>query len=141
MSGDMFFTTPFPNRFTDIKLKITHLELWAVIIAVRLWGPHLKGKIIKVRTDNEVVSVIVNTGGSTDEYLQQQLRELTWWLTQYQFKIKTVYLPGKLNRLPDLLSRWGEGTHIHREFWEKTKDRNMKHMPVNKRWFEFSCRW
>ena len=44
MSGDMFFTTPFPNRFTDIKLKITHLELWVVIIAVRLWGTSLERK-------------------------------------------------------------------------------------------------
>ena len=43
-----YYRVLFPTEFEKDQLKITHLELWAVILAVRIWGPDLKGKIIHV---------------------------------------------------------------------------------------------
>ena len=63
------------------------------------------GKVLKVRSDNEAVATIINSGHSQDSYLQKQLHELVWWLAKFHFKIKSVHLSGNLNRLPDLLSR------------------------------------
>ena len=88
--------------------KIVHLEMWAIIVAVRIWGSELAGKIIRIKTDNEAVAHIINTGRSRDNYLQTQLRELVWWLSKYQFRIIGVFIPGKTNKLPDILSRWSD---------------------------------
>ena len=139
--NDEFYSVKFPEVFASQELKITHLELWAVIIAVRLWGESLTGRIVKIRTDNEAVSIIVNTGRSYDEYLQRQLRELVWWLAKYQFKIKTEHLSGRLNRLPDLLSRFHEGVDIRNEFWERVEGRDVICRTVDLKWFEFSNQW
>ena len=56
------------------------------------------------------MATIINTGRACDITLQQQLHELVWWLSKYECKIKAVHLFGWLNKIPDLLSRWGEGS-------------------------------
>ena len=118
------YKTEFPDHIKIGKgeTNIAHLELWAVIIGIRLWGKELRGKIIKVKSDNEVVSTIINTGRSKDKKLQQLLRELVWWMSIHEMRIKTVHIFGKNNRLPDLLSRWTEGQAVQDEFFRKTSD-------------------
>ena len=132
----------FPQDILQVKgTNITHLELWAVIIGVRTWGPKLRGKIIRVKTDNEAVAHIVNSGWSQDALLQKQLRELVWWLARCEFKIKSVYLPGKSNVLPDILSRWHEGEMGRRQFCDITAGRDIRRLPVLGSWFQFSHDW
>ena len=99
------------------------------------------GKVVRIKTDNEAVATIVNTGRSNDEMLQSQLRELTWWLAIYQMRVKTVHLMGKLNRLPDLLSRFHEGESIVNEFKYLTRHREMKFRSVKMDWFRFTNNW
>ena len=76
-AGDEVFSVQFPRQVTQ-SAHITHLELWAVIISVKLWGEKCSGKIVKISTDNETVSHIINSGRSQDLLLQKLLRELTW---------------------------------------------------------------
>ena len=47
-SGNSFHVQTPPHMES---LYIKHRELWAVIIALRLWGPHLAGKRIIVQCD------------------------------------------------------------------------------------------
>ena len=73
------FKTKFPawiHKDKSHKIHIAHLELWSVIIAVKLWGEKLKGKIVRIRTDNESVANVINSGRANDIMLQKQLREL-----------------------------------------------------------------
>ena len=72
--------------------------------------------------------------------LQKQLRELTWWLSIHQFRIKSVHLSGELNRLPDLLSRWHEGKSTQEEFYARA-GQNMQHRVVPDRMFNFTHNW
>ena len=124
VSGTEYFRTKFPRSILTADTGIVHLELWAIIIAVKVWGNKFTGKIICIRTDNEAVSQIVNTGHSKD-LLQKLLHELIWWLAIHQFRIKIVHLAGKINALPDILSRWHEGPHMECRFMtEGGKDLN-----------------
>ena len=136
-----FFRIQFPPSLTRQNLDITHYELWAVILAVRLWGPKLTGKIVRIRSDNEAVATIINSGRSRDGRLQSQLRELVWWLVHFQCKVKSVHIFGQKNKLPDLLSRWGEGPHIEREFDALTEGRSMTKGDVLLQWFKFQHPW
>ena len=51
-----YYRTRFPDRICNEGIAITHLEMWAVIIAVNLWGSKMTGKIIRIRSDNEAVA-------------------------------------------------------------------------------------
>ena len=139
--GDESFTVQFPERLKTPDHNITHYELWAVIIGIRLWGSQLTGKVIRIKSDNEAVATIINTGRSRDCLLQSQLRELVWWLSLYQMKVKLVHLSGKNNRLPDLLSRWMEGPQIREELNMRTKNLPLKFRQIDKRWFTFTHNW
>ena len=140
ISAQEYFRTEFPREFRNQEHKITHLELWSVIIAVRIWGSQMTGKIIRVRSDNEAVACIINTGHSQDLLLQKMLRELTWWLSIYQFKIKSVHLSGALNRLPDILSHWHEGPGVRNEFYRRGGDK-MSRKIVHKDFFKYTHDW
>ena len=115
--GNNYYRIMYPKWFLESeKYQIAHLELWVVIIAVKLWDPQLSGKILKIYSDNEAVSQIINSGRSQDLLLQKLLRELTWWLARHEFKVKSVHLRGVLNRIPDILSRWNENAQMQEEF-------------------------
>ena len=133
-SHDECFHVKFPSWIKGEGINITHFELWAVIIGIRLWGPNFCGKVLKVQTDNAAVATIINTGRSFDEKLQKQLRELVWWLATYEIKVKSVHLMGRLNKLLDLLSRWEEGVEVRRQFHNLTKHRNMVFKHINNSW-------
>ena len=139
-AGDEVFSVRFPRQVTQ-SAHITHLQLWAVIISVKLWGEKCSGKIVKISTDNETVSHIINSGRSQDLLLQKLLRELTWWLVKYQIKIKGVHLSGRLNRIPDLLSRWHEGNAVRAEFTQLTEGRNIVWRNVDNTVFKYTHDW
>ena len=93
-----FFRVRFPPVILTKYTQIAHLELWSIIVAVKLWGGNFTSMIVKIQMDNEVVSQIINSGRSCDLLLQKLLRELYWWLAIHQFKVKSVHLAGKLNK-------------------------------------------
>ena len=136
-----YFRCRFPESFKAQDLKITHLELWAVIIAVGMWGSQLSRKIIRVKMDNEAVSVIINSGRSKDVRLQRQLRELVWWLSKFEFNTIGKHLSRRLNKIPDILSRWHEGVHVEQEFCSLTWGQDMRRKQVKPEWFNFSHEW
>ena len=139
--GNEVFTVLFPDHKTQSDENITHLELWSIIVALKLWGEQFRGKVIKISTDNEAVSIIVNSGCSQDRKLQSQLREVVWWTAKCGCKIKTVHLAGVKNKIPDLLSRWHEGRQVQDEFKQCTQDRKIKFKTIPNEWFKFEHNW
>ena len=135
-----YYRVMFPRDIITPETEITHLELWAVLLSVHLWGLELSGKIIRIKTDNEAVSQILNTGRSQDLLLQKLLQELTWWLALYQFRIKGVHLSGKLNRIPGLLSRWHKGRQVQQQFC-KMGGEHMKQRFIKACYFQFTHDW
>ena len=141
VAGKEYYRLTFPKRLRKRNYNIVHLEMWAVIIAVRLWGDNITGKIITIRSDNEAVATIINSGRSFDHKLQGLLRELTWWLAHYNARVRSVHIAGKLNRLPDLLSRWKENPAVRQQFVDDTEGENMSRRHVNFDWFDCVHTW
>ena len=140
MAGDQVFSIAFPKEVKK-DAHITHLGLWAVIISVKTWGSTFRGKIVEIKTDNQAVAQIINTGHSQDLKLQELLRELIWWLAKWECRVKGVHLPGKINRIPDLLSRWHQGPEIHHEFEELTQHRNIEWCDATDKVFKLAHTW
>ena len=140
-SHGRYYRTQFPEKLLTRDTNITHLKMWVVIIAVKMWGSRHTGKYIKLSTDNEAISHIINTGRSADLKLQKLLRELTWWLAVYQFRIRSIHLPGRDNKIPDLLSRWHEGATVRQEFYRITKHMNLVRDTCQHDMFELTHEW
>ncbi len=85
---------------------INCLELLAVHLAWRQFWPLLLGKHVLVRTDNSAaVSYINRMGGIRSLRMSQLARHLLLWSHTRLKLLRTVHIPGELNRAGDALSR------------------------------------
>ena len=115
------------DNSTSAELKnnnIAYLEILAVMVALKVWGPHLSGQYFWIHVDNEAVAKVLNLGASRDAKLQDALREIALIAARHQFVIKAKHISGVSNRVPDWLSRWHE-VGARREFREFAKDRSL----------------
>ena len=70
-----YFHTAFPQNFQNDHFQITILEMFAVIICLKLWGYNFKGKKIQMSCHNQSICQVVNSGKAKDEVLQDCLKE------------------------------------------------------------------
>ena len=100
--------------------KIHHLEMWALLVALKLFTDKLHGRRFYVQVDNMIVMNVINAGKSSDGIMQAMLRELTFVAATGEFEVVTKYIRSSDNRVPDLLSR------IHTKAKYKTEFNDMK---------------
>lgn len=85
---------------------INMLELRAVLLALRRFGPLVEGRCVLLATDNTTVAAYVNKeGGSRAEGLCLMTMRILTWCANHSVVLKARFLPGKLNILADSLSR------------------------------------
>lgn len=112
LSAGEYFHTEFPSFILQEFPHIHHLELIAIVLAVRLWGHLWSGLRVRVYCDNKAVAHALNTGRVKDPLLARGLRELWFNLAVVGCELRAVHLSSEQNRDADLLSRW----HLHDRF-------------------------
>jgi hypothetical protein len=95
------------NRWSQEQAKhsITYKELYAVVVSAHTWDENLAGRHVILECDNEAVVRCINKMGAKDKDVRLLLRELLLILARIGAKISARHVAGKLNVLPDLLSR------------------------------------
>ena len=86
-------------------MHINVLELKTVEVAMKIWGPHLRGKHIIVRSDNSATVSALNKGSSRSEEMLSIVQNLFWLSVEFDFKLTSKHIPGRLNFLSDYISR------------------------------------
>ena len=77
ITGQEYFHAEIPQHLQGHN--IAHLEMMAVLTALKLWGEQLRGTFFWVHVDNEAVATVLNSGASRDLFLQDALREVHTW--------------------------------------------------------------
>ena len=91
--------------FQEKKPDITLLELYAIVVAVEMWAPELRGKQVQLRSDNEVTVYLINAKYSKKEINMNLLRHLTLTCMYFQIYITIWHEPGVRNKQADALSQ------------------------------------
>ena len=88
----------FPLKYHNQKVfKIHHLEMLAVVVALRVWCTQLRGYRFVMICDNKAVVDVVNSGYTRDVELQNLLRELTLIASTSNFEVILRYVPSSEN--------------------------------------------
>ena len=97
----------FKDNEVPCSFSIVHLEMWNVLIALRVWANEWNNCSSVIKCDNEAVVSVVNSGVTRDSALAAMARNI--WLTTASHNIKAslVQIPGVNNECADLLFRWG----------------------------------
>lgn len=85
---------------------ITFKELFPIVLAIEIWGSHLRNKCLVIHTDNMAVMHIINKQTSKETSVMKLVRRLVLACMQFNILLRSVHIPGKKNVLPDLLSRF-----------------------------------
>ena len=107
----------FKSGEVSPMFSITHLEMWNVLVALRVWGHLWSKKSVTIKCDNQAVVSVVNTGVTKDNVLAIMARNIWLETAVGDIKFTLVHIPGKHNECADLLSRW----HITSKNIEKLK--------------------
>lgn len=93
----------------SVTRNITLLELFPVVVALAIWGPHFANKRILLHTDNKGVLFAVNCLSSSSVMVVRVLRQIVWFCLRYNIWLKARHLPGVDNEIADSLSRFQMG--------------------------------
>lgn len=132
------FRVLFPGHIKQ-GASIAVLEMWALIIGIKLWSHKLTNKAVIVYCDNQAVAQVVNTGRARDLSLQEGLREICYLAAVAQCEICAQFISGSDNRLPDYLSRWHQGNQYRTAFRRLVP--GFARRPVRRSLFYFSHSW
>ena len=124
--GDWQYVNWRQDRPEFRNLHINYKEVISVILAAKKWAQVWKNAQVTVVTDSTVAKAIINKGTCRSPIVMNLLRELFWLSEQHQFKLRAMHIPGKLNQLPDCISRLHEdGQVLHLQsllqFWHHQK--------------------
>ena len=136
--GNEYFRGRFPKQ--DQSRNIAILEIWAVLVGLKIWAEKFKEKYFWIQVDNEAVATVINTGGSREPELQNSLREIALLASQHQFVMKARHISGVSNKIPDWLSRWNE-IPAKREFRKFAQDRSLKRIKVKHTILQYDNKW
>lgn len=101
----VFFPWPKSWQCDELMADITFLEMVPVILALILWGKHLKNKRVLLRIDNEALVIVINKQTSKSKRLMQLVRHFVLLAMEYGIIFKAMHIPSHLNSIADSISR------------------------------------
>ena len=94
------------NFINDNEFSITHYELINLLVALKVWSQAWQHKRVVFKVDNLAVVTICNSEYIRCKHLATMVRNIWLETAKYDIEMKVMHIPGKVNRVADLLSQW-----------------------------------
>ena len=101
--GQRWFFGCFPDKWQSFN--ITFLELFPIVLAVRLWSCHMSNRYIVFVTDNAALVSIINQQTSKHKLVMTLIRDLVSTSLRFNIIFRARHIPGLNNTRADCLSR------------------------------------
>jgi hypothetical protein len=102
-----WFACPWPASFS--KFHINFKEVFAIHVAISIWGQFLCNKQILVYCDNLSIVSVWKSGSCKDPNIMKVIRALFFSCASFNINLLTKHIEGKKNNLADALSRMQVG--------------------------------
>ena len=124
MCFDECISLAFPSAIESLALHINTLELFVLVMAVRIWAPKLAGSRFQISCDNDAAIQVVSSGHTLDAFMQHCLRQLWFTSARCDLELHVSLIPGVHNVLADCLGRWDADSTFHRKFHDLASQRD-----------------
>ena len=104
VNGSSWIQGAFPPSWE--KVNIAAKELLPLALAFRLWAHKIKDYNIVFMVDNMSIVQILQSQTSKDPIIMSLLRPMVITAMTHNIQFYSQHIPGKLNVIPDLLSRF-----------------------------------
>ena len=82
---DKYMHGTWPDDICQLDLHISDLQLYTIVIAIKLWASQLTGLCVLIACDKEAATISINSGKSKDLFMQKCLRELWFYSSSPRF--------------------------------------------------------
>ena len=107
-NGDFFYTT-WADDVPDVaSLPINYKEAMIATLSVARWASGCSNSVVYVYTDNQCAKAIIDKCSCRNSTVMTALRTMFWLSVQYNFVVKSIYIPGVKHVLADTVSRLHE---------------------------------
>ena len=106
LSQTHFLHFEIPANLIKARKYVNQFEMYAVMIAIRMWKEKFQNKNIQIYCENSSTVDILKSGKASCPFMQCCLREIKFHSAKFNFRVCAVHLRGCHNRLNDALSRW-----------------------------------
>ena len=95
------------GQFSEMEqqLHISVLELYPIVIALKLWACYFENKCIRLHCDNMAVVHMINNQTSSNSCAMSLLRFMTVNCMKHNIFVKASHIPGSINFVADAMSR------------------------------------
>ena len=90
------------------QANIATLEMFNILVALRIWAIMWQHQTVLFRCDNEAVVAVLNSGKTRDPDLAAISRNIFMHCATFDTPLKIIHISGKDNNIADLLSRWDQ---------------------------------
>ena len=94
-----------------LNFQIAHLEMLNILAALRVWQSQWSNMKVEIACDNLAVVQVLTSGRTRDLTLAAIARNIQFQAALMNISLKFTHIPGKVNVLADLLSRWQTTPH------------------------------
>ena len=98
------YALPIPQYCTSFS--IVHLEMFNILVPIRVWGNVWKHQRILIKCDNQAVVSVLNSGKTQDLTLVAIARNIMMEIAEQDIDLQVIHILGVQNKVADLLSRW-----------------------------------
>ena len=88
------FHFTFPEELKEAVTGINQLEAISIIIALKVWSGHLKGRRFIIDCDNFTTVLVINSGRVHEPFLHACAREIAFLASVYQVEVKALHRHG-----------------------------------------------
>ena len=89
-----------------MDMQIVHLEMLNILAALRIWHKSWSNSKVAIACDNLAVVQVLNSGKTRDLTLAAIACNIQFQVATMNINLKVTHIPGKVNVIADLLSRW-----------------------------------
>jgi hypothetical protein len=77
-----------------------------IFVALQVFTHLLQGHLVTIWCESRVAVSVLQAGHGQDHILHSIARNVCLWLSSIDCEVEFRHIPGKLNQVADLLSRW-----------------------------------
>ena len=103
--GESFVSYKWPYDVLKWQLSINDLEMFNVLVSLRLWKTKLRGMTVQIWCDNNTSVKSLFSGRARNKFMSSCLRELWFLACTGDIFLGCSHIAGKKNNQADLLSR------------------------------------
>jgi hypothetical protein len=107
-AGDRCYSVFSKDQSAAKNLHINYKEVCAAVQSVQRWASFWRDSSVVIHTDSTVTKAILNKGRSRHPYVNKLLRHMFWLCAKYNFSVRAIHIPGRINTIPDTVSRLHE---------------------------------